>query len=96
MAAVDAMDVLSCATHSESRTSKIYYVVPVSVPVRAISERNPIGDVGGDGKGGPSSAAGASDNFLPITPAPPAPAPPAASPGGPAVTTAVDAVGTSR
>ena len=43
----------------------------------------------GDGEGGPSSAAGASDKFLPSTPAAPgpAPAPSPAAPGGPAVTT---------
>ena len=39
----------------------------------------------GDGEGGPSSAAGASDKSLPSTPAAPA------APGGPAVTT-VDSV----
>ena len=42
----------------------------------------------GDGEGGPSSAAGASDKSLPSTPAAPAPASaPPAAPGGPAVTT---------
>ena len=40
----------------------------------------------GDGEGGPSSAAGASDKSLPSTPAAPAPAP-APAPGGPGVTT---------
>ena len=40
----------------------------------------------GDGEGGPSSAAGASDKSLPSTPAAPAPAPPTA-PRGPGVTT---------
>ena len=37
-------------------------------------------------EGGPSSAAGARDKFLPSRPAAPAPAAPAAPPGGPAVT----------
>ena len=40
----------------------------------------------GDGEGGPSSAAGASDKSLLSTPAAPAPAPPPA-PAGPRVTT---------
>ena len=40
----------------------------------------------GDGEGGPSSAAGASDKSLPRTPAAPAPAAPP-PPGGPGATT---------
>ena len=40
----------------------------------------------GDGQGGPSSAAGASNESLPSTPPLPAPAP-SLAPGGPALTT---------
>ena len=69
------------------RLAPHYYVqVPVPLPARAITERNPM-DHPCDSEGGPSSAAGASDKYLPSTPARSKPTPTPAAPGGPSVAT---------
>ena len=78
-----------CVTHSESSTSTIPVPVP---PLHAIRDRSPMMSDIGDGEGGPSSAAGASDKSksLPSKRAPAqapaqAPAPAPVPPNGPAI-----------